>query len=458
MITTTSARFNAAMAQDHDIVSYFELWAPNNGGMLFSSQMSPTSGAILDGNVTLTKDQDARGQCSVTIVSEDLSLIPTTNTAPLTPWGNEIRIFSGVAFPDGTSEYVSMGYYRMSEVQINEQQGAVQLVVSGYDRSRNISRNVVQISWPDATAQAYFVANTTFPGNSWAAMIQQALTDRWPFIVYDANVTTWAGRINDPTASIFIYPALPGPFSEGTDMWDQMRQYAQAAGCDLWFDRYGTCQFQTDPALQFFLASFTPNPVALWVEGSTCNFDQLQRSLNDANVYNRAVVYGAGNILGLTLTSLVSYFSPAAQAANYVVGQNGQLVSAGVLADDNDPASPTFIGQVDTNPQSLNYGKVTGPSGFGVVTHIVNNNLLVSQTQVNNFAVLTLHLDIGASENVTFNSMLTDPRIEVDDCVMVDRTKAGITNNYYLVETLTIPLTMKEAMQATLREKRNLVH
>lgn len=445
-----SARFAAAMAQGHTIVSRFEIWQPGASTALY---VSPTtladadymSGVIIDGSITLTKNSDQRGQCNVVIASPDSSLIPTVTTAPLTPWGNEIRIFSGVQYADGTTEYVSMGYYRINEVQATEQQGAVQITVNGYDRSRNVSRNVVQVYWPDAQTQANLFGETSsFIGNqvSWPAMIQYVLSAFWPYMTYNDTAANWFLAVNDQQNCV-VPAGSPPNFSEGTDMFDQMRQFAQAAGCDLFIDRAtGRCTFYADPVMSFFNAT-PPSPVVSWVEGAGCQFDQLQRNLNDQTAYNRVIVYGSGDIVGQIspLSSLVQYF--------------GGAVSPGVLADDDDPNSPTWIGVVDTNPGSLTYGQVIGPSGYGVVSNVVTSNLLVSQAQVNSFAQLTLRQNIGSQEQLVINSGLTDPRVDVDDCVQVTREKDGV-NTLYLVESLTIPLTMKEAMQMTLREHRNL--
>jgi hypothetical protein len=445
--TGLSPRFASAVIADHDIVTYFEIWKPGvTNGPAYTSVDNGDSCVIIDGNITLTKGQDQRGQCSLTLATPDGSLVPTTGTSPLTPWGNEIRIFSGLSYPDGTTEYVPMGCYRINQVEIIEANGAIQITVNGYDRSRNVSRNVVQYLWPSGSLQATYISLTAAGPLTWPQMIQTALQDRWSNITFNDTWQNWIAQENNQVDTVFLANgALPGPFSEGSDIWDEMRQYAQAAGCDMWFDRVGECVLKSDPVLTFFSA-LPPSPVVTFVEGVNAQFDQLQRNLDDATAFNRVVIYGAGDILGVSLSSYVYFGSIDATTG----------VSTGILADDNDPNSPTYIGTVDMNPANLTYGQVISPGPYGVVSNIVTNNLLTSQNQVNNFATLTIRQNIGSGENVIINSMLTDPRIEVDDCVTVTRDRDGLIDVAYLVQSVTIPLSMKSAMQMTLREKRNL--
>lgn len=440
-----SSAFQTAMTTSHNIVSRFEIWAPGGTTPLYSSTPHATSAAIIDGSVTFAKQADQRGQCAVTIISPDGTLIPTSNSSVLTPWGNEIRIFSGVQYSNGSTEYVPMGAYRINQVQVTEQQGAVQMAVNGFDRSRNVSRNVVQVYWPDAITQTNLFGETpTLIGinATWPAMIQYVLAQFYANAQFSGSVSQWNTYVND-SANCIVPAGSPPNFSEGTDMFDQMRQFAQAGGCDLFANRFGAFDFYQDPIMTFFSKSYTPVPVITWAEGSQATFQQIQRSLTDAGAYNRVVVYGSGSILGqiAPLSSLIQYF--------------GGQVSPGVFADDNDLSSPTYIGQVDTNPGNLTYGNVISPSPYGVVPNIVTNNLLVSQAQVNDFAQLTLRKGIGAQEQVTVNSALTDPRLEVDDVIMLKRARIGV-DTYYLVDSLTIPLTQKSAMQLSIREKRNL--
>lgn len=441
----STARFAATVNSNHAIITYFEIWAPNGSAPLFSSQTAARSQcAIIDGNITFSKDQDTRGQSSLTLVSPDNSLIPTTNTAPLTPWGNEMRIWSGIQYTDGTQEWIPMGMYRINQVQITEQGGAIQIVVGGYDRSHNIALNVTQIGWPDQNANLYLGNLTTFPnGAPWPAMIQYVLSNCWAPVQFTGTYQSWVTQENDQADTVIVLGvAQPAVFSQGTNMWTQMRQYAQAAGCDLVFNRYGVCAFYADPIIAFMDANTTPIPVASFIEGAGANFDQLQRTLSDSTAFNRVIVNGSGQILGEPLTSFVFF--------------NAGNPAPGIFADDNDPNSPTYIGVVDTNVASVTYGQVLTPSNYGIVSNIVSSNLLVSQTQVNNFATLTIRQNVGSRENLVLNSTLTDPRLEVDDIIEVTREIDGLVNVVYIIESITIPLSMKTAMQMTVREKRNL--
>jgi hypothetical protein len=464
-VIAMSSRFAAAVTANHDIATYVEFWKQGGTAPLLSSLTSPQSLVFLDGNIQLTKTSDQRGQCQLTLASPDGSAIPTTGTSPITPWGNEVRIYSGIAYADGTTEYCPMGIYRINQVQVTENGGAIQITVNGYDRSRNVSRNVVQFNWPDADAFVYLTQPQFASAISWPALARYMLSSSWPPVQFGvsgsdnqgiATEQQWINAENDQFDSQYIYPALPS-FGEGTDLFDQSRQFAQAVGCDLWFNRYGICVWQSDPVLAFFSSTSNPTPQFYYTEGTGCQFDQLQRNLDDSTAFNRVVVYGGGTVLGGPFSSFVYNNATLADpTASPPYPGTTATVSPGVLADDDDPNSPTYIGTVDNTPTDAQYGQVISPGPYGVVANVITNNLLVNQVQVNNFAKLTIAQNIGSGENIVIQSALIDPRMEVDDVVSITRIRDGVVNVVYLVQSLTIPLSSKSAMQVTVREKRNL--
>jgi hypothetical protein len=436
-----STRFAAALTQDHLYATMMQIYDPS-GNLLYtvetieSADDEPAAGnnvRIIDGSVTQDKSADIRTQCSVKLIDPSGDLIPQSNTGYLTPWGNEIWLYSGIGYPtppvDPTTgqlpivtEYVLMGKFRISKVAISESKGAPQITVTGYDRSRNVSRNVVQLYWPSTTD---FLALGNQP---FAFGIQLIITDRWPPATFDGSVAQWTSYQSDTDA---VFPVIPQTQSEGTDLWSIARQYAQACACDLFVNRQGVFVMYQDPNFTNVAPGAGP-PTAFFTEGSTAYFQEVERDLDDTAAYNCVIVFGEG-------TTLEGSF-------------------ASIPAVDYDPASPTYFGPQQT--QEIKIGNEIVPSigPYGSVTNCVTSNILVTQIQINAYALYLLNLAIGSQEAVNVPSLACNPCIDVDDLISITRARDGIANANitYIVDSVTFPLVAKGTMQMKLREKRNM--
>src|ERR1035437_8497903 len=54
--------------------------------------------------------------------------------------GNEIRVYRGFVYSDGTEEFVPMGVFRISKPVVNDKIGELNVTLNGNDRSAWISR------------------------------------------------------------------------------------------------------------------------------------------------------------------------------------------------------------------------------------------------------------------------------------------------------------------------------
>ena len=447
MWKTASPRFIAALESGFNVALRIEIWTENAGTQLFSSQLSTVPNPnldlyILDGTVTYDKSQDIRSQFSMRLVSPNGTFIPDSGTRGdlLRPWGNEMHIYWGITFDDGSQEFVLMGMFRIARNAIEETSGAMVMTVTGYDRSRNISRNVVLSTWPQTVTQQFQINN-----QSWASFIQIMCTDRWPQVQFNDTAANWNllsidkfdGGINGTGFGIGL--AATPTFSQGTDLWSEARQYAQGCCGDVYFSRDGICTYVKDPNLNNMNAAFTPDPVATFIEGSTAMFDKVSRTLDDSAAYNGCVVYGQGNVNSNAATVTSNF---PINSGNPVGFDGGPGEWDNVKpAIDNDPSSPTYW-----------YGP------YGHVGHVVTSNMLVSQTQVDVYAVLMLILDLGAQESVSIPSAAANPLLEVDDVILIKRTRLGLPAEgvFYIISSITMPLTASGQMTLQVRQKRNL--
>jgi hypothetical protein len=463
-----SSRFKAALASSHLYAVKMEIW--DTGGCIYTIETledqddAPNIARIVDGSITQDKRSDIRQQCSVKIIDPSGKLIPQGNEGDLTPWGNEIRLYIGIAYPEPgatlsnnqpvtegavygggdygtdsyggdpvniptltgtiglTTEYVQMGVFRISKVAINETKGAPTLTVTGYDRSRNVSRNVVQLYWP-TNGEYQALENQSF-----AFGIQHMIKDRYPAAVCDASIATWTSYQNDQTA---IFPKIPQTQTQGTDLWSIAKQYAQAVGCDLFVNRQGVFQMYRDPSFANTSGPYSPAPVAAFTEGVNATFQEIERDLDDSVAYNMVIVFGEG-------TTLEGSF-------------------ASVPAVDSDPLSPTYFGPAPTQTIALG-NQILSVGRYGCVPNIVTSNVLVTQAQIDDYAQLLLRIAIGNQQAVQIPSLACNPCLDVDDLITVTRLRDGVANNdiTYIIDSVTFPLSPTGTMQFKLREKRNL--
>jgi hypothetical protein len=448
-----------------------EIWRPGDVGPSYSTDDPGSTLQIISGSVTYDKSQEQRSQLQVQLVDPTGLMIPQTNEDLLTPWGNEIRAYRGIQYPDGTRDYVLLGVFRISQNQIAEAQGVPTMSITAYDRSWSISRNVNLYQWPGTSSEqmaAYGgvsgLSNQEALKYSYANLIQVICSQFWPRVQFTGTAAEWTNLQNDPpfinsdgtVDGGVITSALQG-FSPGTDMYAQARQYAQACGCDLFMTRDGVLEFYRDPSFNAMSAYVTPIPVWSFVEGETAMFDQVTRTLSDSVAYNAVLVTGAGSSNAEPLTSTTGPLDAGNQ------GPDSSYPTAWPVID-NDPESPTYYGPVQTKANSvLTSGAASAfvppnpPVGtYGSVPQVITNNLLVSQVQVNDFARLQLVTNLGSMTGCTIPSLAVVPNIEVDDIVAVQRNRIGLPLELFIVQQHVVPLTPTQQGSLTLRQKRNL--
>lgn len=177
--------------------------------------------------------------------------------------------------------------------------GALSILISGVDQSRQVSRN----TWQDVY---YIPANTNY-----ATAIRQIIDNRLPGLQYNFQSTPMK------TPKIILGTQL------GNDPWQDAQDMATAIGFELFFDAGGACTLRE-----------VPNPAtgqSVWTFTDQANptIAQLDRTLTDQTTYNYVIVYGESV---------------------------DNTVPVQAVAFDNDPSSPTYYlgpyGIVSTTFQS----------------------------------------------------------------------------------------------------------
>ncbi len=423
MSVPVSARWYPTLTRSHNVAVRYEILSAGvlqyqspiyvnlnrSPGTITAAMNNPF---ITGGQVTISKQASVRSQLTMTLVDPTGTSIPLTNTAPLTPWGHQIRVYRGIAYPDGTYEMPRLGTFRITDVNINDQHGGATITVTGQDLARIPSRNLLTNFYQTATSSSY------------TDVIRAMMTFVYPGVVFNDTAANWllvpppgigtSGTANRVVLTDALVPML---YQDGADLWAESRKLAQALSCDLYFNRDGVLTLVMDPNLNFMAATLPaiPIPVATFVEGSQARFIDAQRTLSDTNAKNAWLITGEGQVIGASLSPIQSK-----------------------VAIDNDPNSPTYH---------------AGP--YGTVSGIETNALLKTQIQCDTYASWRLRTSIGAQEVVQFDGFV-DTSLDVDDPIAITRQRLGLNNSSFIIDSLTFPLMAKDKMSVGLRAQRRL--
>lgn len=231
----TSDTFRLAVRTSHTAVATAEVWR----GLQKILDLD-----VSEGQVQVSVNQSTRRTCSVGFSVSRLAndLVPDTAFDAITPFGNEIRLYRGIEFPDGTREMVPLGVFVITQVNVEESPEQVKMSISGVDRSIRVSRNV----W----LEPYQVS-----AGSLTDALTALLQNRWPAI-----------ELSFPTVPVNVQQQVLGQDS-GADPWKDAVYLAEMAGYDLFFDPNGVCVLQPFPSPDSasVVATYTDEDVLLRV-------------------------------------------------------------------------------------------------------------------------------------------------------------------------------------------------
>jgi len=248
----SSAAFKEAVRNDHIVIAKAEVWA---------SDQKLQEINISEGSVSVDSNSAVRRTCEVTLVTtrETANLVPDNDFDLLTPFGNELRLYRGVQFDNGTQEYVPLGVFVITEVGIQDTNDGVTIKLMGEDRSIRISR----AKW----TQPYQLPNGT---------LESALTDllknRYPDV-----------ELAFPVTNVSVNQVVLGS-ENSNDPWKDAVEIAELVGYDLFFDQNGVVQMQQFPTLDGSVV------VALFVEGFGTTITSIDRRISTKETFN-GVIY-----------------------------------------------------------------------------------------------------------------------------------------------------------------------
>lgn len=295
----TSASYRAAVRTSHVAVAAAEVWRGSQKLLDLD---------VADGSVTVSVTQASRRTCQVSLfVERGNALVPSTAFDAITPFGNELHLYRGVQFADGTREMVPLGVFVMTQVSFTENASGITIAISGTDRSIRVARNL----WLE-------------PYQVEAGSLSDALTgllqNRWPGI-----------DLALPDANISVEQQVLGQES-GSDPWKDAVYLAEIAGYDLFFDQAGVCVMQPFPSADSasVVATFSDSDVLL----------NLARQDTTQDTYNGVVYMVESSWLLTPFRVEVWDEDPASPTYRYgSFGQVPRVVSQSAITDTNEATS-----------------------------------------------------------------------------------------------------------------------
>lgn len=295
----SSAAFKSAIKKDHIVVAKAEIWNADRKVQTLS---------IDSGRVSVSASSVIRRTCDVHLTTNRTTsnLVPNTGFDAITPFGNELKLYRGVQYQDGSTEYIPLGVFVMTEISIKDSNEGVSISIKGEDRSIYVSR----AKW----TQPYQMLSTTLE-----ASLTALLQNRYP------NIQT-----NFPTTNVTVQTIIFGTDSNN-DAWQDAVNLATLVGYDLYFDVTGVATMKQFPSVS------TASVVATYQEGKSTMITSLDRTLSSKETYN-GVIY---TIQGTNVTTpiRVEVWDEDTTSPTYrygVFGQAPTFITTNVVATQTE--------------------------------------------------------------------------------------------------------------------------
>jgi hypothetical protein len=323
----TSAAFKSAIVSDHIVIGKAEIWNADRKLIDFD---------IDTGKVSVSTSNAIRRTCEVHLTTDRSStnFVPDDGFDFVAPFGNQLRIYRGIQYADGTEEYVPLGVFVITEVQIQDTNAGVSMSVRGEDKSIIVSRN----KW---TSTYQMVSGTL------EASLTALLQNRYADI-----------EVDFPTTNVTVNQIVLGADSN-LDPWKDAVMLAQLVGYDLYFDVNGIATMRQFPTLD------AASVVATYEEGNGTTITSLDRKISTKETYNGVIYTVEGS--QVTTPIRVEVWDEDTTSPTYRYGVFGSVptfITTNVLGTSADAIKAatlllnTYIGQ----QEEITFESIVDPS------------------------------------------------------------------------------------------------
>ena len=331
--------------------------------------------------------------------------------------GNELRIYRGFEYADGTSDYVPLGVFRMTKPHIADAGTDIQITITGNDRSWMISR----YKWTQP-----FQVNA---GMLLEEAVIAILNDRWQGdIPLDTSLIGSTISSMNPSGILLPTQTFGADLASSNDPWADLQSLVTPVGMQLYFDTSGR------PVMEPIVNPTQIAPVfsGSYEEGATCTLTDLEYDLDETNTYSGVIAIGNGT--GNNLPPVTSMSVSPTNGQTYVGVWN------------TDPDSPTYYDP--GNPDASENGDI--PYIFETQTiPSASDTAESAQFNINAAAYAQLQLVMSAYKAPTLKAV-PNPALWENDLISIVRARIGFNENF-LVQAVTIPLDVTTEMEVTLK-------
>lgn len=368
---------------------------------------APTNFKTPVSSVEVTVTRNAQTRRTATLTAEVLPtmpptlLMPVNPSSPLAPFGNEIKVRTGIA-PAGEVDKVvwtPLGLFVIGSSTASDTTVNTVYTLNLYDRS-----------W--VIAQRLFKAPYNVP----------ALTGNFVVEIKQLLKKVWGGT---PPLRFQIAPTTAkvprAIFNAGSNPWTAAQQLAMAVGYELFFNATGTVVGYPTPTPSSATAVWnftdTPDLVAGNVGTPGTNSEtlygdaystpvQCSITMTRDQIYNDVVVTGAG-----------PYTAP----------------SSGTTATTAGYGTAPVVGEARTTTASSPMN-VTGP--VGDIPEFVSSNFVTASTQASTAAKNYLNASLSDAWQVSI-SCPPNPVFDIDNVITVTRPRLNLTMTKIVIDTIT---------------------
>jgi len=285
---------------------------------------------IISGSVSLSSNSDIRS--SVEMTTDGNRMFPSSASALLTPYGNEIFVERGIDLFDGTVEIVSLGYHRIDSIeQSRAPNGPIR--ITAYDR-------MIAIKDAELITPVVF-----YPGTTISQIFNALVLDVYPLATIE---------FDDPAmASMAIVSTQVVERNRYKFLYDLVTSFAKI----MYWDHRGVLVIKSPPE--------SGTPVWDVNAGQGGVLISMGRTINREGVYNAVVTLGEstngtppvrGEAYDLDPVSPTYYFGPYGKVPMFYTSS---LITT---VEQADAAARQLLEHTIGLPQVANFNAVPNPA------------------------------------------------------------------------------------------------
>lgn len=296
--TACSQRYIAALQGPITrVASLAQVWS----GTTLLATFLPEPGLLVTVDRNNALRRTVAGSVAGGVNADGTNVVPASAKDIFTPVGNEIRLWRGMQYLDGTGdiELLPEGVFGIEDVDVVESGADLVVQFTGSDRAQAVSR--------DKATDQYVIP----PNTNGATAIQNLISSR---------LLGFAPQFNF-AAIPFSTPPTPIVYPDGDDLWADALLLAAAFGCELYPDPSGVYTLQPipDPTQQPVWMNYLLDPPS-----PTSSAVALTRHLSRKLACNCIIRIGQGSGIPVPVRAISQDLNPA--SATYVYGPYGQQV------------------------------------------------------------------------------------------------------------------------------------